>query len=173
VFPVARYFISLGFLSETACPALPARPPPATLAPRAGCPPRPVASRGPARRVGPTTVPRETAKTMHPCHGIRGWPWHGVGGKIQISKFRGGRQTVLRDESLVSSVSRSVPAASSISALRRQGVDAIVRHVRERTGLCSECEHRRSWSCAIEGSNVARQDDPYRRRRGQEHASVW
>jgi hypothetical protein len=80
---------------------------------------------------------------------------------------------VLRDESLVSSVSRSVPVALSISDLRRQGVDVIVRHVRERTGLCSECERRRSWSCPIQGSNVARQDDPYHGRRGQEHASVW
>jgi hypothetical protein len=141
VSPVARYFFSLGFLSETARPALPTQPPPpATLAPCTGHPPGPVASRGPARRVGPTKVPRETPETMHPCHGIRGCPWHGVGGKVQISKFRGGRQTVLRDESLVSSVSRSVPAASSISALRMQGVDAIVRHVRERTRLCSKYE---------------------------------
>jgi hypothetical protein len=86
----------------------------AMLAPCVGCPPGPVVSCGLARRVGPTTVPREIDETMHPCHGIHGCPWHGVGGKIQISKFWGGWQTVLHNESLVSSVSRSVPTTSSI-----------------------------------------------------------
>jgi hypothetical protein len=89
------------------------------LVPRIGRPPGPVASRGPARRVGPTIAPREIAETMHPCHGIRGWPWLGLDRKIQISQFRGERQTVVLDKSLFSSVFRSVLVALSISDLWR------------------------------------------------------
>jgi hypothetical protein len=51
-------------------------------------------------------------------------------------------------------------------------MDAIVHHVRQRIVLCFECEWRKNWSCAIQGSNVAKQDDPYRGRRGQEYALV-
>jgi hypothetical protein len=71
-----------GFFLKPPAPPCPHGHPPAMLAPRAGCPPGPVASRSPTRRVEPTTVPRETAETMHPCMASadgHGMGWAGTG----------------------------------------------------------------------------------------------
>jgi hypothetical protein len=67
--------------------------------------------------------PPPTGETTHPCHAACGWPWHGLGGKIQIAGFsrntQRGWQTVNLDESVFSSMSHSVPVASSIFDLQQ------------------------------------------------------
>jgi hypothetical protein len=101
------------FWNCSTSPARPATPPRHTGTTR-GRPPR-------TRCVSQPRLSRGTHHRPPRDHAPRGWPWHGLGGKIQILGFREGTrrgwQTVILGGSMFSSMSRSVPIVSSISNL--------------------------------------------------------
>jgi hypothetical protein len=112
---LARPSFGNALFFEPSRPTLPAWPDPRHARTASKLSSGPVASRGPGRCVGSPTTPRETSETMHSCHAPQRWTWHGLGGKIQIFGFlkgtQRGWQMVIFDESLFSSVSRSVLSA--------------------------------------------------------------